>query len=186
MQRLFLAGGTAALGYCALVLGDTWIFQWRARQVLAQRASEQPLTGSVVPHVRPAIGADGLIGRIDIPRIGVSAVISEGTGRVTLRRSVGHISYTSSPGQPGNTGLAGHRDSFFRPLKDIRPDDTITVTTTGGEYRYRVVSTHIVKPTDVSVLLPTGNEVLTLVTCYPFHYVGAAPERFVVLAERVI
>jgi sortase A len=133
----------------------------------------------------PAIGPDGLIGRIKIPRIGLSAIVFSGTDKKTLRQAVGHIRSTALPGHPGNAGLAGHRDRFFRPLKDIRKDDIITVTTLRGEYSYRVVSTRVVAPTEISVLLPTGTETLTLVTCYPFYFVGSAQERFIVRAKRV-
>jgi sortase A len=186
-QRLFLACAAAALGYCAFVLVDSWIFQWRARHEFERQLTARPARPTAVtPATVAAIGADGLIGRIDIRRIGVSAVVFEGTDKVTLRRAVGHVSYTPLPGQRGNVGLAAHRDSFFRPLKDIRLSDIITLTTLGGEYRYRVVSTRVVKPTEVSVLSPTATEVLTLVTCYPFFFVGAAPDRFIVRAERII
>ena len=82
-------------------------------------------------------------------------------------------------------GIAGHRDTFFRPLRNIRADDIITLATLRGEYRYRVVSTKVVSPDDVAVLDSDGNQILTLVTCYPFYYLGSAPERFIVRAERV-
>jgi len=127
----------------------------------------------------------GLIGSIAIPRLGLVATIIEGTDTTTLRRAVGHIPSTGLPGQAGNVGLAGHRDTFFRQLKDIRQNDIITLTTLGGEYRYRVVSTRVVVPTEVSVLNPAVNQVLTLVTCYPFYFIGSAPDRFIVRAERV-
>ena len=90
------------------------------------------------------------------------------------------------PGQPGNVGIAGHRDTFFRPLRNIQRDDIITLTTLRGEYRYRVVSTKMVSPADVAVLNPDGKEILTLVTCYPFYFVGSAPKRFIVRAARVL
>jgi sortase A len=109
----------------------------------------------------------------------------EGTDTTTLRRAVGHITATGLPGQPGNVGIAGHRDSFFRPLKHVLQRDVITFTTLSGEYRYRVVSTRVVSPSDVTVLDPSGTEVLTLVTCYPFYFVGSAPDRFIVRAERI-
>jgi sortase A len=183
-QRLLFASSAVLLSYCAFVLGDAWLFQKRARQEFERRLQDKPAPGPVTAAA-PRIGADGLIGRIDVPRIGLSAVIFEGTDRLTLRRAVGHIAYTPLPGQRGNAGLAGHRDSFFRPLKDIRRDDVITLTTLSGEYRYRVVSTRVVKPTEVSVLNPTHEEILTLVTCYPFYFVGSAPSRFIVRAERL-
>jgi sortase A len=90
------------------------------------------------------------------------------------------------PGQPGNIGISGHRDTLFRPLRNIRQDDIITLTAVAGDFRYRVVSISIVSPSDVGVLDPSTHEVLTLVTCYPFYFVGAAPERFIVRAVRVL
>ena len=107
---------------------------------------------------------------MQVERLGVSVVVIEGTSNKTLRRAVGHIAGTALPGQPGNVGIAGHRDTFFRPLRNIQPDDIITLTTLRGEYRYRVVSTKVVSPDDVAVLDSDGNQILTLVTCYPFYY----------------
>ncbi|MBK7929983.1 MAG: class D sortase [Bryobacterales bacterium] len=188
-QRALFAGGLLALGYCGFVLIDSWLFQQRASEELERRlgseragrsASEQPVA------LPPAIGADGLIGRLQVQRLGLSAIVFENTDRKTLRRATGHIPRTGFPGEPGNIGIAGHRDSFFRPLKDIAKEDVITLTTLRGEFRYRVVSMRVVAPTEVSVLNPTANEVLTLVTCYPFYFVGSAPERFIVRAERVM
>jgi sortase A len=124
----------------------------------------------------------GLIGSLDIPRLGLSAIVIEGTSATSLRRAVGHITGTALPGQPGNVGISGHRDTFFRPLRNIRRNDIITLTTLFGEYRYRVVSTSIVRPDSVAELDPTRGEILTLVTCYPFYYVGPAPNRFIVRA----
>ena len=135
---------------------------------------------------RRRLAADGLIGRIEIQRLGLSAIVVEGTTSTTLRRAVGHIPGTALPGQPGNIGISGHRDTFFRPLRNILQNDIITLTTLLGEYRYRVVSTRIVGPNDVAVLDPSQDEILTLVTCYPFYFVGSAPDRFIVRAERVI
>jgi sortase A len=127
----------------------------------------------------------GLIGRMEIPRLGVSALLTEGTTNKILRRAVGHIAGTALPGQGGNVGIAGHRDGFFRPLRNIQTGDTITITTPGTRYVYRVVSIRIVKPDDVAVLASDSTETLTLVTCYPFYFVGPAPDRFIVKAQRV-
>ena len=118
------------------------------------------------------------------PRLGVSVMVIEGISSKTLRRAAGHIPGTAMPGNLGNSAISAHRDTFFRPLRNIRQDDIITVTTPLAEYRYRVISFRIVAPTDVSVLEPSVNEILTLVTCYPFYFVGAAPDRFIVRAER--
>jgi len=112
-------------------------------------------------------------------------IVMEGTGTTTLRHAAGHIPGTALPGEAGNVGISGHRDTFFRPLRNIRRDDVIVFTTLHGDYRYRVVSTSVVRPDDIAVLEPTASEILTVVTCYPFYFVGAAPDRFIVRAERI-
>jgi sortase A len=178
-QGALFAVAIVLLGYCAFVLVDTWMFQHREKQNL----DRLPLASSPLP---PAVGPDGLIGRMEIQRLGVSVAVVEGTDTPTLRRAAGHIAGTAFPGQVGNIGIAAHRDTFFRPLRKIQRDDIITLTTLRGEYRYRVVSTKVVDPHDVAVLNPDGHEVLTLVTCYPFYYIGAAPNRFIVRADRVL
>lgn len=125
------------------------------------------------------------MGRIDISTIGLTAMILEGTDARTLRRAVGHIPGTPLPGQQGNVAITGHRDTFFRPLHNIRKDDEITLTTLNGSYRYRVDSTEVVEPEDTEVLADSDDAVLTLVTCYPFYFVGPAPKRFIVRAHMI-
>ena len=122
------------------------------------------------------------MGRLEIARLGVSAVVRSGSDARTLQLAVGHIPGTALPGEAGNVGLAGHRDTFFRRLRDIETDDEIRLVTPEGRYRYRVQRTDIVRPEDVWILGPTEEPTLTLVTCYPFTYIGSAPERFVVRA----
>ena len=112
----------------------------------------------------------------------MSAVIRAGSDARTLRLAVGYIPGTALPGENGNVGLAGHRDTFFRKLRDINPGDEIRVTTKDGVFRYFVQRTNIVQPSDVWVLNATGYPALTLVTCYPFTYIGSAPQRFIVRA----
>lgn len=132
----------------------------------------------------PAPAPEGsVLGRIEIPRVGISALVLEGVSGSTLRRGVGHISGTPLPRLPGNIGLAGHRDSVFRGLKDIRKGDAISLETLDGTYRYVVDWAQVVDPGDVGVLAVSNRPELTLVTCYPFYYVGSAPERFVVRAH---
>ena len=109
-------------------------------------------------------------------------MIRAGSDARTLRLAVGYIPGTSLPGELGNVGLAGHRDTFFRKLRDINPDDEIRVTTKDGVFHYYVQRTDIVQPKDVWVLNATSYPALTLVTCYPFNYVGSAPQRFIVRA----
>ena len=125
------------------------------------------------------------MGRIEIARIGLTAMIMEGTDGRTLRRAVGHIRGTPLPGQQGNVAIAGHRDTFFRPLRNVQDDDEITLTTLHGSYRYLVDSTQVVAPEDTQVLNESSDTILTLVTCYPFYFVGPAPKRFIVRAHRI-
>ena len=117
-----------------------------------------------------------------IPRLGLEVPVLEGTDEWTLDRGLGHIEGTARPGEPGNVGIAGHRDGFFRPLKDIRDGDLVELALPGSVRRYRVERLSIVRPDAVRVLRPTPTPSLTLVTCYPFYFVGPAPERFIVRA----
>ena len=181
-QRILFAAAILMLGYVGFVLVDTWIFERRETAALARFVPTEPAASGAVT---PAIGPNGLIGRMEVSRLDVSVVVVEGTSNKSLRRAVGHIAGTALPGQPGNVGIAGHRDTFFRPLRNIQRDDVITLTTSNGEYRYRVVSTKIVSPDNVAVLASDEDEVLTLVTCYPFYFVGPAPGRFIVRAARM-
>jgi sortase A len=174
--------GLAMLGYYVFVRVDSWNFQRRAERELASRVPAAP---APAPPTHSAAPSAGPVGRIAIARLGLSAAITEGADDTALRRAVGHIPGTALPGQRGNVGLAGHRDTFFRPLRNVRADDVIVVSTEEGDFRYRVVSTKVVDPHAVEVLNPTEVETLTLVTCYPFFYIGAAPNRFIVRAERI-
>jgi sortase A len=194
VQRALFAGGALMLGYCAFVLLDATIFQHREADHLESLLNERRQAGNAPVQTATAssmkatsfASPDGLIGRIEIARLGISVVVVEGTGKRILRRAAGHIEGTALPGQPGNVAISAHRDTFFRPLRHVKLDDIVALTTPNGEYRYRVVSTKVVKPSDVSVLNSDGNEILTLITCYPFYFVGAAPDRFIVRAERVL
>ncbi len=119
-----------------------------------------------------------------IPKIRLEVPVLRGTDDFTLNRAVGHIDDTALPGTDGNSGIAGHRDGFFRGLKDIGPEDAIELETVRGKEVYRVDRIWIVDPEDVSVLDPTPARSLTLVTCYPFYHVGPAPQRYIVRAVR--
>lgn len=189
-QAVLFGVALSMLGYVGFVVIDTWLFQKEELRHLRELANEREReTRENAPDSpKPArLGSlTGLIGLIEIPRLGLSSIVMEGTSSLVLRRAVGHIQGTALPGDEGNVGLSGHRDTFFRQLRDIRLDDQITLTTPRGGYQYTVVSTQIVDPSDVTVLDADGdNEVLTLVTCYPFSYVGPAPQRFIVRAEKI-
>ncbi len=190
-QGFFLVTGLLAVGYVGCIYAVRFLHQaYQDRnfeRALAHAPELAPPSVMVLsktePAIKPPIGS--LIGKILIPRLGITAVVDEGVDGKTLALSVGHIPTTALPGQPCNVGMAGHRDTYFRPLRNIQRNDIIALTTLRGEYRYRVVSTKVVGPYDIAVLASDGNEILTLVTCYPFYFVGSAPDRFVVRAERV-
>jgi sortase A len=163
------------------------------------RSTPQPVDQSVTT-VRPIAGA--LLGRIEIPRLNLSAMVREGVDAATLSRAVGHVPSTSLAGDRGNFAIAAHRDTLFRGLKDIRSGDTVIFETSLQRYSYQVFSTRIVRPSEVSVLRPDGgfsssvnghltevadrpSRLLTMITCYPFYYVGSAPQRFIVQARLV-
>ena len=147
-------------------------------------APEHAPKPEALPAERPPL-PEMLLGRLKIPRLHLAAMVREGADSGTLRRAIGHIPGTALPGKTGNVGLAGHRDTFFRALRNIEKDDTIDFETEAGTFRYSVQSTRIVSPRDVSVLSAAGGRTLTLVTCYPFYYVGSAPKRFIVRAVQV-
>jgi sortase A len=126
-----------------------------------------------------------VVGRLAIPRLGLSAIVRDGDSDATLRVALGHIPSTAFPGQTGNVGIAGHRDTLFRQLRRVRKHDVIWLETPSGKFAYEVQSLQIVKPADVGVLQPGRAPELTLVTCYPFGYIGAAPDRFIVHASQI-
>jgi sortase A len=171
---------------------------WRFDRELAEpekvepkRPAEPAALPSILPDpdrgsVSPVITSETIIGRVSIQRLHVSAIVEEGVDSTTLSRAIGHIPGTSFPGQQGNTGIAGHRDTFLRALKDLRPTDKIDFTTRSGRFHYRVDSLTVVDPSNVDVLKSTGRrQALTIVTCFPFNYIGNAPRRYIVHAVSV-
>jgi sortase A len=118
-----------------------------------------------------------------VPKIHLEVPVFEGTDQLTLNHGVGRIIGTAQPGQPGNLGIAGHRDGFFRGLKDVREGDEIELQTLQGTQSYLVEEIQIVQPENIEVLLPRAVPSLTLVTCYHFYFIGSAPQRYVVTAS---
>jgi sortase A len=176
--RALLGAGLLALGYSAYVVIDA-----QAYQAIELRQFERDAAPHALPE--PAAVAGSVIGELRISRLDLTAVVVQGDSAGILRRAVGHLAETALPGDAGNVVLAGHRDTFFRPLKDIRTGDVVTVRTARGDFQYVVESTKVVPPTDMRVLEPTGGHTLTLITCFPFGYLGAAPDRFIVLAREL-
>jgi sortase A len=189
----FLIAGASALAYTSYVTGVAHGYQ--AAEIAAIENAPPPVQPAI-ESIRP-MGGNGpahrlvhltegeVIGELNVPRLGVKAIVVQGDSQSVLRRAVGHIPDTSLPGQLGNVVLAGHRDTFFRPLRGIRAGDFISLKTAGGNFQYQVQSTTIVAPSHTEVLRSSGDNMLTLITCFPFYYVGAAPDRFVVRARQI-
>jgi sortase A len=176
LSYVFLLLGMLALGYSGYIVAGA-----QAYQAIEIRRFEQTKPST---QLRPVMQGD-VIGRIQIPRLRLEAIVVQGDSPDILRRGVGHIPQTALPGEPGNIALAGHRDSFFRPLRTIQAGDLITFETPHGTFQYQVEFTHVVQPADVRVLQPSNTRELTLITCFPFNYVGSAPNRFIVRAREV-
>jgi sortase A len=176
---------------------ETWLFEQASKDLRMSTDGDKNLPPP--PLAAPLGEANGVsavspgmtvrkgfpVGQIEIGTIGLAAMIMEGTDGRTLRHAVGHLPGTPLPGQQGNVVITGHRDTFFRELRKVTKDDEITLTTLDGSFRYRVDFTKVVDPDDISVLDDSSDATLTLVTCYPFYFVGPAPKRFVVRAHRI-
>ncbi|MGH9704559.1 MAG: class D sortase [Candidatus Acidiferrales bacterium] len=194
-EYLFLILGVLALLYAAKVYLEADSFQSvenlkfeRARQSRQnfQGASPSPTESELEPgrNVAFAGSEKSAIGRLEIPSVGISSMVVEGDDSRALRLGIGHIPGTALPGTRGNVGLAGHRDTFFRPLRHIEPGDLIRLATLKVTYSYRVETASVVPATQTGVLSPGPQNMLTLVTCYPFDYIGPAPNRFIVQARE--
>jgi len=187
IERMLFAVGLSLAAWCAFVMGEAAYTQRMEPPPPPPLTITQTLPGddgSTRPApVAPAPGT--WVGRLVAPSIDLTTTVLEGSDDATLRRGSGHIEDTPLPGQNGNVGIAGHRDTIFRPLRDIKVGDPLDLTTRDKVYHYRVASTSIVSPSDVYVLDPTAEPTLTLVTCYPFEFIGHAPRRFIVAARLV-
>ncbi|MGH9672397.1 MAG: class D sortase [Bryobacteraceae bacterium] len=170
LELLLLAGGAVCI--------SVYLYQWLER-TQAQGRFEQELY-EPAPQ-RP--GAGDVLGRIEIPGAGVSAIVVEGVDEAVLRTAVGHVPTTALPGESGRIALAGHRDTFFRGLRNAKPGDLVRLTTPADVYDYRIVSAQVVEPDRVDVIAPTAEPALALITCHPFTYTGNAPFRYVVHAR---
>ncbi|HTM58686.1 MAG TPA: class D sortase, partial [Candidatus Udaeobacter sp.] len=178
LERGFLFVGLVLLGLWVENYGETYAFQ------TAESLRLDRLTRGLDDGASPELSTGATIGRIEIPRLRISAMIAEGVSPAVLRHAVGHVRTTSRPGESGNVALAGHRDTFFRGLGRARANDQIRIVTPLGTYGYRVVWSGVVRPARVDVLDSTATRSLTLITCYPFDVIGHAPERFVLRAQQ--
>jgi sortase A len=189
MSRALMALGLACLIFYSVVTVHTWRYQRAAKSQVEKMMSIERSPAAVreyVPEVSKPLKTGEIIGRVDIPRLRLSAAVAEGDDNKTLGKAVGHLPETPLPWhRRGNVALAAHRDGLFRSLEGIRLNDDVRVVTARGEFHYRVTKTHIVDPDDVWVIAQTDTPTITLITCYPFSFVGNAPRRFIVKAELV-
>jgi len=196
VRYFFLAVAIACLGIYGYASLERVLYQtYESREF--DRVPDRTAAALAAPdgQIAPAVRASrksislprptALIGRLSVPRLHLSAMVGEGIDGKTLNRAIGHIPMTALPGETGNVGVAGHRDTFFRGLKDLKTRDKIQFATPKGAFVYEVESMVVVEPADVAVLAPSNENILTMVTCYPFSYIGAAPKRFVVRARQV-
>jgi sortase A len=144
----------------------------------ASVAAEEPVAPLSLPPANPSA-------RLEIARVGLSGVVVEGDDDSVLDWAIGHLPDTPLPWQTGNSALAAHRDALFRPLRGVRLGDVLRLKTPHGDFDYVVRETAIVKPDALWVLDPTPVSMLTLISCYPFNFIGNAPMRFIVRAERM-
>jgi sortase A len=192
LQKIFgrvlvLTGALAFACWGYLMLRQA-CFQKAASRVLQQQianASTSPQHDVLQAHEAAIRLRHGeMIGRLEIPRVNVSVIVLEGADSSVLDVAAGHIPGTALPGLSGNVGIAAHRDTFFRSLREIRVQDRLSFRTPAGIFQYAVESTEVVEPSDTEVLRQNAGEELTLVTCYPFNYIGSAPKRFIVHARQ--
>ena len=192
LQKIFgrvlvLTGALAFACWGYLMLRQA-CFQKAASRVLQQqiaKASTSPQHEDLLAHAADVPLRHGeMIGRLEIPRVNVSVIVLEGADSSVLDVAAGHIPGTALPGLSGNVGIAAHRDTFFRSLREIRVQDRLSFRTPAGIFQYAVESTEVVEPSDTGVLRQNAGEELTLVTCYPFNYIGSAPKRFIVHARQ--
>jgi sortase A len=185
LERGFLAVGAICLIWSGTISIDAVAYQVEKSAVLERdRRSLASWSGDGVGAATAPRDTAAPIGRLEIPRLGLSAVVVEGDDENTLQLAVGHLPDTPLPWQGGNAALAGHLDTFFRPLRGAQVGDAIRLLTPHGTFHYRVTRQTIVEPHELWVLNPSPTAALTLITCYPFDFVGPAPQRFVVHAER--
>jgi len=193
LERALWTAGCWALGYYVFASIDASLTQRQLAQSFEESRTHVSVPAQATLNIStadlqkaPTQSGSRLVGRLEIPNLNLSSVILEGVGSQTLRVGLGHVPGTSMPGQPGNVVIAGHRDTFFRPLQKIKIGDEVFVDTTARTYCYQVRSFEIVDPHNVNALRFHDRNELTLITCYPFSYIGPAPKRFVVHAEPVL
>jgi sortase A len=179
---LLILVGLAAVAWVGFHYAAATWYARETRAALEVLRQAPPAEATPTPDTLP-VGVP--IGTLEITRVGLSGVVVEGDSDAVLDRAIGHLPDTPLPWKAGNSALAAHRDTIFRPLRGVRLGDVLRLRTPHGDFDYRVSETLIVKPDALWVLDPTPVTTLTLISCWPFDYIGHAPERFIVRAERI-
>lgn len=179
LSAALIVAGIAILAYVGFQY-DSMLHAQRELQAQWQRQQAQ---ATLVASKSPEPASEQVLTRLEIPKINLDAVVVEGDSRKQLLLGPGHIVQSASPGESGNAVITGHRDTFFRHIFELSEGDEIVVERNGQKFRYAVTGKRVVKPEDVSVLNPTQDAELTLITCYPTYYIGPAPERLVVFSK---
>jgi sortase A len=177
LSLVLLTVGAGLLGYVTV---QYWSMYRSQKQLEAEWEKQAAASGAPGP---PAALAGELLTRVLIPKINLDAVVVEGASRKQLLAGPGHLRDTATPGSVGNAVITGHRDTFFRHIYELNQGDEILIRRGGQVFRYHVTGKKVVQPEDVSVLKPTSDAQLTLITCYPTYYVGPAPERLVIFSK---
>jgi sortase A len=181
LPLIFLVAGAGLLLYVGIEYGTMFSEQHRLEQQFAMQNLPPALRQASAPATNP----DDVLTRVTAPRIGLDAIVVEGTSRDDLLVGPGHMTDSALPGENGNVVITGHRDTFFRHIYELNKGDEILVERNGKVFHYEVTGKKIVDPTDISVAKPTPDARLTLITCYPTYYIGPAPQRLVVFAKLV-
>ena len=187
LEKILLLTGILCLGVYGFFTVQARLYQEDMEESFDQLVAKPTVVNieqPPPPTPKRTLTEGDVIGRLQIPRLDLSVMVMEGIASKTLRLGAGHVPGTVLPGETGNAGIAAHRDTYFRKLANIRTGDAIQFQTVDGVVKYRVLSTKIVMPSATEVLRPGSEDMLTLVTCYPFSYIGAAPKRFIVQATR--
>ena len=181
VERGLFACGVVLAAWCAVTIIEQRFFEQLPRPVQSvERLPGDP--GSGTPSPSTPVKAGTWVAHLEAPSVHLAATVLEGSDDATLAKAAGHIEDTAFPGEPGNVAIAGHRDTTFRPVRRLKVGDTLVLETSAATFTYRIAWTKVVGPDDVYVIDPTKAPSLTLVTCYPFEFIGHAPRRFIVRA----
>ena len=182
LSLILIVAGVGLLGY---VGGEYW-WMYHRQKTLEAAWTQQAAALAAADQATPVkISPEQMLTRLRVNKIGIDAIVVEGASRKDLSEGPGHMKQTAEPGEAGNAVITGHRDTFFRHIHELSKGDQIQVQRNGKNFIYEVTGRRIVIPEDISVIKPTNDPQLTLITCYPTYYIGPAPKRLVVFSKLI-